>query len=238
MAAKTLNYQSLLGKDPILQSTLSAISGQGVDQQGALTQARQQALIGYGAIPGSVTSPALSSLLGGIAPDITQTTRDLAQSSTDSGLSTLAQLRQGYTHDQGASTADLGGRGLLRSGAYAQHAGENLQNLQTGEANAQTGLLGQLSGLWSGYQGQQQQNASQAQSATSDALTRIMGQINAGIIGTSPTNTPAPAAAPSNFTPGSNAGQVAKNTTGYGVRPVPVIPRSTAAATGAGKPLY
>lgn len=182
MAAKpnsTIDYQALLASDPVLQATLRAISGQGAQDQIALSEARNRALTQYGAVPDA-------SVLGGLAPDITDVTRGLASDATASGLSTLGQLHHGYEQQQGGDIASLAGRGLLRSGAYRQHSMENLQGLQTGEANAQTGLLDSLSGLWSGYQGQQQQNAQQAQGATSDALSRVVGQINAGTISGAP----------------------------------------------------
>lgn len=239
MAAKTapLNYEALTASDPILQAKLRAISGQGAIQQGQLSQARQQALIGYGAVPDAVTSPALTSLLGGIAPDITQTTRDLAQQGTDSGLSTLGQLRQGYTDKQRGDIGSLGGRGMLRSGEYRERSLENLHGLQTGEANAQQGLLSNLSGLWSGYQGEQQQNTSDAQTATSDALTRILGQINAGTLA-SPTKVASPGAPPpSGVAPGNVISGVPKPPPNYGFRPVPVIPRASSAAPTGPRPL-
>lgn len=180
--AKTLDYQQLLANDPILKATLAASVATGAAQKTALSTARQQALIGYGAVPTEATSPGMASILGGVGQDITPETQQLAGENTAAGLSTLAQLQKGYRNQQGASVSSLASRGMLHSGAFRQHSLDNIQNLQVGDANAQQGLLASLGNLYQGYQGQQQQNASTIENATGGALSRILGQVGNGTL--------------------------------------------------------
>lgn len=196
-----LDYTALFTSDPILQAALGQITAQNQQAQTALTAARQRALIEHGAIPDPGTLS--SALTGNVGDDITDSTRQLAGQATEAGLSTLARLRRDYERQQEADVANLAGRGMLRSGAYRQHSTENLRNLQLGQYDAQQTLLDRLAGLWQGYQGQQADSASRAASATGDALTRALGQIDAGLVAApaGPSPTPAHAPAPQQAAP-------------------------------------
>lgn len=172
------NYQTLLASDPTLQAVLRALLAQQTTGQANLTAARQQALIGYGAVPNLPEG-----LVGGIAPDITESTRGLAQQNTEAGTSTLGQLLRGYRKNQNADASSLAARGILHSGGLLQHSNENLHNLEAGQAGAQQDVLGRLAGLWSGYQADQAGIADKQAGATGDALGRIIGGIGAGVYG-------------------------------------------------------
>lgn len=194
---KPLDYQALLRSDPELAATLAGVTAQQGEQQSALSTARQQALIGYGQVPGAVSDPRLAGLLGGIGGDVTGgPTPELAREATATGLSTLGQLQRGYQAQTEGDNASLAARGLLHSGAFRQHAVADAEGLQEGEANAQSGLLASLGSLWNNYETQQGQNASSVANATGSALTRILGGINSGTIA-APTGTPGAPAGPS-----------------------------------------
>lgn len=183
------DYSTLLSSDPVLQAALRATTARGVQQEADLAGARQRALIQYGAIPDP-------GILGGLGGDITDSTRQLAGQATEAGVSTTAQLRDAYKRQQSGDIGSLIGRNSLRSGDYKRLSRENLHGLQVGEANAQTSLLDTLAGFASTRADQQQQNVTGIQSAAGDALTRIVGQINAGTIGAG-TSPAAAAATPS-----------------------------------------
>lgn len=181
-------YQDMLANDPQLQAALSAIAAQLSAYQGQMTVAQQQALEQYGAIPAGL--PAQYQNL------LSPTVQGIAAANTAGGVSTVAQLQKAL-HDATLSSNDsLAARGLLHSGAFGQHANENLQGFNTGNYNALQGLLGTLGTDYSNYLGQQDTLNQQSASATSDALTRILNQIQAGTLAApsigSGTSTPAP----------------------------------------------
>lgn len=222
------DYTALLRTDPALQALIAQVNAAGTQDKSALTAQRQQALIGYGAVP-TVQDSALT---GNLAPDIDQATRGLAQASTDSGLSTTAQLRQAYEQNRAGSNAALAARGMLQSGAYLQHANADLSGYQGDQATAQASLLAGLAGDWNTYQGQQATNAGNVNQGVSDALSRIVAGIGNGTV--NPTAAPvhplAAALAPT-------APQVKRNTTGYTqpgpsltARPIAPVPSYAARA--------
>lgn len=173
-------YTDLLKNDPILGQQLSGYNASGVSNQAALNAAQQRALIQYGSVPGG----ALPGVTG-----IDQTTRDLADQNTAGGLSTLAKIRAGYQQADQASVASEAARGILHSGAYGQHAAENLLNYNQAQDTGTQTLLDYLSGLYNGYLQQQQTLQQQAASSQGDALSRIISQITTGQI-TYPTTVP------------------------------------------------
>lgn len=182
------DISTLLQSDPVLQAAMGNANTEGQRAQIALDQARQRALIGYGAVPDNPQ-------IGQLAGDVTPETRGLAEQNTQAGLSTLAQLLRGYQRQQAGDVASLAGRGILRSGGLRQHSLENLQTLQTGQAGAASSLLDQLAGQWQNYGQTQQQLAGNVNTATGEALTRALQQIQNGVIAT-PTLAPAPSTTP------------------------------------------
>lgn len=177
------DYGSLLAKDSQLGSQNAAINAQGITDQAQLTAAQQRAFVNYGAIPTGVNS----SLAGDITGATDATTAGLASAATAGGVSTLAQLQKAYANQTGADNASLAARGLIRSGAYGQHANEDLSNYNQAGYNAQQQLTDYLNGLYSGYQTQQQALRAQSQQAANDALQRIIAQINANPAPATPT---------------------------------------------------
>lgn len=213
-----LDFGALLGSDVALQGQLGAIGARGVAQQAGLTAARRGALIGFGSVP--------TAAVGQLAGDVDETTRQLAQQATQSGISTLGQLQHQYRLAQQGSAASLAGRGLLRSGAYRQHALENQRTDQLGRAQATQGLLDRLSQLWNGYATDQAQAGQDAYTATEAALARLTAQINAGLIANPSAGSPA-AVGPSPAAGATPSARVARAAGGLtaGLRPA-VAPRA------------
>lgn len=169
-----LDYTTLLQNDPLLKQTLAGLNASGVSNQAGLQAAQQRALIQYGGVPSAASLPGVTG--------IDQTTRDLAGQNTSAGLSTLAKLGQAHDLADQASVASEAARGVLRSGAYGQHAAENLLNYNQGQDTATQQLLDYLNGIYSGYLGQQQTLQGSAASASNDALTRLIAEIQAGLV--------------------------------------------------------
>lgn len=191
-------YQQQIGNDPILGQQLAGFNASGVSNQAGLNAAQQRALIQYGGVP----DPALLAKYG--VAGIDATTSDLASQNTASGLSTLAKIGNAYKQADQSSVASEAARGLLHSGAYGQHAAENLLNYNQEQDTGTQALLDYLSGIYNGYLSQQQSLQNSAASAQGDALTRLIAQINAGQI-TYPTNVANPGYVPPANNPASGA---------------------------------
>lgn len=174
-----VNYQSLLAGDPQLGAQNAQINAQGITNQAQLTAAQQRAFVQYGAVPGGISS----ALSGDLSAATDPTTAALAQQATAGGVSTTAQLAKAYANQTQSDNASLAARGLLHSGAYGQHANEDLSNYNQAGYQAQQSLEDYLNGLYSGYQTQQQALQQQAAQAANDALTRIIAQIGNGTVG-------------------------------------------------------
>jgi len=185
-APAPFNYGDLLKNDPILGQALAGINASGVQNQAGLNAAQQRALIQYGSVP-SVSLPGVN--------QIDATTRQLAAENTQAGTSTTASLQKAYQQAQQGSDASLAARGLLRSGAYGQHAAENLQGYNQGQYQATNALTDYLQGIYSGYLQQQQTLQQSGVGATNDALNRIIQLIQAGYY-TGGTAAPPPPTAP------------------------------------------
>lgn len=183
-----IDYQKLLADDPILGQALAGYKASDIANLAGLQAQQQRALVQYGRVP-SMSLPG--------SPNIDETTRQLAAQNTQS---TVANIDRAYKLAQQGSTADLAARGLLRSGAYGQHAAENLQAYQGAGYQADQQLLDYLQGIYSGYLSQQQTLQQSGTTATTDALDRLITLIKAGLITgtTTPTNdtTPPPTSAP------------------------------------------
>lgn len=177
-APGVVDYTTLLANDPFLSQTLRGNQAQGVQNLAQLNAQRQRALIGFGKVP-AVSDAAVGDLSGAIDP----TTQALANQNTQAGTSTVAQLLRAYQQKQEADTANLAARGILRSGAYNQHSTENLGGYNTAQSQATGQLLDYLTGLYQGYLQQQQALTGAGTQATSDALARLIAEIQAGLVG-------------------------------------------------------
>lgn len=191
-----VDYQKLLADDPLLGQALAGYNAQGVQNQAQLSAAQMRALIQYGQVP-SMSLPG--------SPSVDPATQQLASQNTAAGTSTVAALRRAYNLQQQGSDASLAARGILRSGAYGQHAAENLQGYNQAGYQADQQLLDYLQGLYSGYLSQQQTLQGSSVQATNDALNRLLAQIQAGQISGAAAQPP-PAAAPVEAPPGTPPG--------------------------------
>lgn len=178
-ATRGVDYSKQLADDPTLQAALKAISDQGLSDTAQLTAARQTALARYGEIPANLSGGAA----GDVNADVNQTTRDLAAEATKGGVSTVAQIAEAYRRQQAADVNNLAAHGLIRSGDLGYRTNLNLQGYQTAGYNAQNSLLDYLAQQYQGFLGSQAQGRSAAADATNQALSRIIAQIQAGLIG-------------------------------------------------------
>lgn len=174
-----VNYDSLLAGDTQLGAQNAQINAQGITNQAQLTEAQQRAFVQYGAIPGGIAS----ALSGDLSAATDPTTAALAQQATAGGVSTTAQLAKAYANQTQSDNASLAARGLIHSGAYGQHANDDLSNYNVAGYQAQQSLEDYLNGLYSGYQTQQQALQQQTAQDTNDALQRIITQIGNGTLG-------------------------------------------------------
>lgn len=187
------SYGSLLSGDPLLQQSLANINAQGLTERAQLGGSLTRSLANYGQVPAGLPAE----LQGLLDP----ATAQLARTATDTGVSTLAQLAKAYQQRQQADTASLAARGLLRSGAYGQHQNEDLSNYTISRYQAGQQLQDYLNGLYQGYLNQQQTLRQQGISAQSDALNRLIAQINAGQVSPyAPASTVMAATGPQNKT--------------------------------------
>lgn len=174
-----VDYTKQLADDATLQAALKQISDQGLTDTAQLTAARQTALARYGEIPANLSGGAA----GDVNADVNQTTRDLAAEATKGGVSTVAQIAEAYRRQQAADVNNLAAHGLIRSGDLGYRTNLNLQGYQTAGYNAQNSLLDYLTQQYQGFLGSQAQGRSAAADATNQALSRIIAQIQAGLIG-------------------------------------------------------
>lgn len=179
------DYQTQLQNDLILQQQLAGINAGSTAHAAQLAALRRQALAQFGQIPTNLNG----TMTGDVNSDIDQTTRDLANTATQSGMSTVAQLQKAYQTQQEGDNSSLAARGMIRSGALGQHANLDLTAYQQSQGDATQKLLDYLSSAYQTYLGQQATDQSSAVDATNQALQRIIAQINAGYV-------PAAASAP------------------------------------------
>jgi hypothetical protein len=177
-----------------LQGLLAQINASGAGNQASLTGQQQQILGRLGETIDPSRLPAgIAGRLGNLGAALTPELSGVVDAANQSGVSTLAQLARQYQRAQSASAGDLAARGIIRSGAYGQHAADNLHDYTLGQYQARQSALDALGGLQSSFTQQQQDLAGQAGSATNDALGRLTDQIRAGLVAP-PTS--APGAAP------------------------------------------
>lgn len=200
-AGTSQSYADQLQNDLILQQQLSGINAGATAHAAQLTALRQQALAQFGEIPANLNG----TLTGDVNSDVDQTTRDLANTATQSGMSTVAQLQKAYQTQQESDINSLAARGMIHSGALGQHANLDLTAYQQSQSDATQKLLDYLSSAYQTYLGQQATDQSTAVDDTNQALQRIIAQINAGYV-------PLPAAAAS--VPDTSGGPLADDTSG------------------------
>lgn len=179
--APTDYYSKLLANNPQLQATLASLAALGSSYDQGFGTNVAQLLEQYGAVPDQVPDA--------LKPYITQTVRDLAGQATSGGVSTLAQLANAAKIAHEHSISSLAARGLIHSGALAQHENADLQGANVARANALASLLGNIGQAQQGYLGQQQSLESQREGAVNDTLNQVYNQIGAGIIAAPGANT-------------------------------------------------
>ncbi len=185
-------YQNWLANDPTLQSVLAGINATGSAYKGQLGNQEAQLLEQYGLIPAGA---------GQYASFIDPTVAGIAQSNTNAGTSTIAQLARAAAQQHVSTLDNLAARGMLRSGATGVRENNDLTNANQASYDALQKLLSGLSANYGGYLSQQDQLNQEIAGANSTAMQRLTDLINNGTIQaptqTSKTSVTTPSAAPS-----------------------------------------
>lgn len=132
------DYQS----NPYYQQVLAAVNAGGLADAANTRAAIQQALVGFGFVPGGFKDK-----LGALDA----TTRALIQKNTDTGISGYARLLEGRSEGIKGLVNRLQARGLRRSGAKGYGLRKNQLDFDRNFADAVANLLGQTGGMYSQY---------------------------------------------------------------------------------------
>jgi len=174
-----VNWTAYLQQDPLLPGILEALHTQGITDLTGFTGGAGSDIIRSGLTPDLSGTPFASYADRIITPQI----RDLAAQATRSGISQWGQILHQGDITRAEDLAHMRARGALNSGALGVHLREDQYQQNLAQANATQQLLDSLSGRYQNYLDQGAAERQQAASATNDAFTRIMAQINANMIG-------------------------------------------------------
>lgn len=185
----TVDYESIIANDPILNQFKTSVQG---DQAARDAQAKagvQRAVIGFGEVPSD---------LQGFDSYIDPQTQELARQSTSSGMSTVARL--GATHQDNVRSLvnALTARGILRSGETGWQAGREDLRFSQGQYDARAKLADYFAGLQQALaQGRRQDAADLAAALNAAALRayQLYGGTGGGK-GKAPPVTPPPGEPP------------------------------------------
>lgn len=172
------DYQGQITADPIYQQTQADISSARTADQARLDQARQRAVIDFGALP---DLSQYGSLTGDLSGSLSDLIGQLAGQNTAAGLSTTARINKAHDDAVAASKANLTARGLLSSGETGYQLGQQDLSYRQSQSDAVRALLDGLSGLQNSYLSAEAQRKASLAQAASDAAGRI--QIPAAPVG-------------------------------------------------------
>jgi hypothetical protein len=190
---------ALLEADPGYQQILGDVQGASSAEKGQRNASMQRSMAEFGEIPDlSASLSALGLTSSDMAGIVTPETQTLAQSLTNSGVSTKAQLEYAQKKAlQGISNA-LASRNMLRSGDTGYNVGQQNLAYTQNQYNARKQLLDYLAGIQSGYAAAERSRQSDLRSAWTDAYGRALEKWNtqqaaaATTTGTTTGNTPLP----------------------------------------------
>lgn len=170
----TPDYAGLINNDPLYMQLRKDLAAQGVSDAASRAALTQRALVQFGQVP---QFDALSGLNPEwIGQDVNDTTRRLAASNTESGLSVAARQRQAFEKQVREIRNSLAARGALRSG----EAGHMLQEAQTGYDRAQYDTMQELvdfiSGLQAGFAQAERARQGQLRDGASAAAANVPDQ--------------------------------------------------------------
>ena len=153
-----------LGSSPYYQQVLAAVNAGGAADAASRRSAIQQALIGWGEVPGDFKDR---------YGDIDELTRSLASKNTLTGISTKARLLQARADAIRQFSRSLSARGLRRWGAKGYGLRRRQLQFDQGYADELSKLLGYTGNLYSQFG----QNEYQRQLALANALAYASSQM-------------------------------------------------------------
>jgi hypothetical protein len=170
---------ALLEADPGYQQILGDVQGASAAEKGQRNASMQRSMAEFGEIPDlSQSLSALGLTSSDMAGITTPEAQTLAQSLTNSGVSTKAQLEYAQKKAiQGISNA-LASRNMLRSGDTGYNVGQQNLAYTQNQYNARKTLLDYLAGIQSGYAAAERQRQSDLRSAWTDAYGRALEKWN------------------------------------------------------------
>jgi hypothetical protein len=160
--------QAWLNWDPVRRSQYTGIN-EGVNQTWTGLQG-----LGNTAVIGSGFAPS------GFALD--DATRTAIEKANRGGLSTLAQMADAYQRRNASQTANLGQRGIVRSGAFGANALQSAKNYAINKSQALLALENTLGGYHQQGLAAEQAAIGQRTQSDQDSLDRMIELIKSGII--------------------------------------------------------
>src|SRR5262245_34201825 len=172
------DYKKYLATEPTLQAALRNINAAGLEQGAARDLGAIQLYGRLGEAP-DLSRPEFANF----GPDARAALERAIAEGNQAGTSALARLQYGYHQNQSRDIGSLGGRGIIRSSALAQHLNENIRGLTLGQYDARQQALDARGQLQQTYLSGQRDLAGQAGTAVSQAQERAGQLINLGQLG-------------------------------------------------------
>jgi hypothetical protein len=176
------DYGNAIMTDPVFQQLRAMLSAQGIGNAATRHSGVQQALGQFGEIPdltalGLDPNSPLAQMLGN---DIDPATRTTAQSLTDAGLSTTAQMARAHKQGIGDLIDRMAAHGTLRGGGTGVGLNQEDQTYAGNQYQARSSLLNYLQGVQQAFANSQRDIQGQLGQGASDAVQRQLAAYQAG----------------------------------------------------------
>lgn len=221
---------NMLLASPWFQQAQAAVNAARAADEAYRRQAIEQMLIQFGVVPPGFTDP---------YGDITQTTRDLAQQNTASGISAAARLKQALADANRDTIQKLTARGLRRSGARGYGLRRNQLGYDQSYSDAVAKLLQGANAAYNSFAQNEYGRQMSLASALQSALNSMSfgGSYNSGGSSAPKTFTP-PSYTPSNNPWNDYTGNtIGSGSGGYGTTYGPSAPGQGGGFTSPKHPL-
>lgn len=157
--------------EPILNQFKADLGAQSTADAAQRAAATNRALISFGEVP-DFNQNELGAL-GNIPLDIDPLTGQLAQQSTQEGLSTVAQLNKSNQDTLRNIVNQLGARGIFHSGETGYQVGEQALAFKQNQFSARQQLIDYLSGFQQGFAQREAERQRLLSEATANAQARL-----------------------------------------------------------------
>lgn len=150
--------------NPFVREVETFLAGQSQAERKARDANINRAIVSFGLVPDFTGFTDV--------PTIDQTTRQLAQQATESGVSTIARMRHDLEQAQRLIPNQLAARGMLDSGDTPYALGEAQRGFNLASFDATRQLLDYISGAWAAYAQSEQGRQFQILQARQEARLR------------------------------------------------------------------